>query len=222
MRICRKCGTENKDDAIFCKGCSARLQKKHNLSVFIAIFVTLAVTSGVTTALVLSLRKGKTEKGIEQATKIFEKNSSKYKEEAAGDTGEERRQIPKNSHKEGERVDAGSFYAQVNGWKFSAGEGIARPGKGKRFVVVDFSVLNKGEREIEISSILQLFLLSEDGTLHNVAFYYPPPRFPDGAISPKKEARGNVAFEVPETEKSFYLLFRPDPKSEEIAFRLSR
>lgn len=219
MQNCMGCGTENKDTSEYCRECGKPLggrPRKRTLIVLIVVGAVL-VAGGITAAVVLPGRKGTAEKALERAGELLE------------DVGTDRsgsrstkKELPPSIHQVGDRVDAGGLQLVVRGVEFSEGTEFARPGRGNRFLVVDLEVTNRTGAPVKVSRMIQMSIISGEGEAYDSTFFFPNPKFPDGAVEAGGNAGGKVAFEVPSDIKKPYFVFDGDTmkRGDEVAVSL--
>ncbi|MDD5747947.1 MAG: DUF4352 domain-containing protein [Actinomycetota bacterium] len=224
MIRCGSCETLNEDSSVFCKECSSRLRKKRFPAwIFLCVALAVAVAAGISIPLLVTREKSSVEYGLEEGSRVLEELGSKNKIDFGESRGREIDfgKLPEQIHDERETVDLHGIEVKVWDSEFLLGDALNRPDTGNKYLVVDLEVRNQGTHAVEISSILQMSVMSKRGEIYRTALYFPAPRFPDGKIFAKKKARGKVSFEVPSGENDLFFIFRPDLKSRgEIGIRL--
>ena len=116
-----------------------------------------------------------------------------------------------NKHfKVGDQVKVGdTFVVTVNSVKTSQGDDITAPKSGNTFLIVDVTVKNVSSQSQDISSELNFDLKDATGQTYTetIVDNETPP---DGAVQPGDLLRGQLSYEVPNTQKSFEFGFQAD------------
>jgi hypothetical protein len=100
----------------------------------------------------------------------------------------------------------------VNGTREHQGKRVLKPNPGNKWILVDTTIINKGEKPKTIS-VVSFQLLDSANKSYEVALLaeaLEDVKSPTGEISPGDERRGEVAFEVPEKAKGLKLVFNPN------------
>lgn len=100
----------------------------------------------------------------------------------------------------------------VNGTREHPGKGVIKPNQDHKWVVVDTTIINKGQ-EPKTFSVVSFEVIDGENNHYEVALLagaLDDVESPTGEISPGEERQGEVAFEVPETAKDLKLLFKPN------------
>ncbi len=112
--------------------------------------------------------------------------------------------------KVGDQVKVGDTYVvSVNSVKTSAGSDIDQPKAGNDYLIVDVTIKNVSSQEQNFSSDLQFTLKDSTGQKYTqtiISNATPP----DGKIAAGDLLRGQMAFEVPTSQKNFTLAFESD------------
>ncbi len=99
----------------------------------------------------------------------------------------------------------------IYGFKESKGSSFSKPEKGNTFILIDIEIVNKSSEELNISSLMS-FNAYCDGYSCEFSFsaLLNASRQMDGAISPGKKMKGQIAYEVPKTWKEIEIYVKPD------------
>lgn len=117
---------------------------------------------------------------------------------------------PLTTYNVGDVVSIGDLTITVNEVTFPGGDDFNRPEAGKKFLVVDLTIENKGAEPAMISTLLQMSLKDETGQKYDVdimASVASGGASPDGEIAAGDKLRGQVGFQVPETATSLVFIF---------------
>ncbi len=112
--------------------------------------------------------------------------------------------------KVGDTVKLGSWTIIANKASTSAGGEFAKPKSGNIFLVVNVTVTNGGSSAQPISSIGNFKLVDSTGQSYTETIVDGLKNPPDGNVPAGAKMSGDLAFEVPKTEKTFSLYFQPD------------
>jgi hypothetical protein len=104
------------------------------------------------------------------------------------------------SFKVGESVKLGDWAVTVNGVQnpFTSSNAFDEPKAGKKFVAVDISAQNNGDKSQTVSSLLCFSLVDSTGQKYDQALVVGAPAAPNGDIAPGETTRGTIVYEVPE------------------------
>jgi|GEM_PF-3374808 len=90
------------------------------------------------------------------------------------------------------------------------------PPDGYKHFIVDLTVKNQGETEFEVSSKAQMWIQDFIGQRYQPAYWS---NFPDISLVPGEEVRGQIAFEIPVADYSFWFMYdTTDPGGEKVIF----
>lgn len=129
---------------------------------------------------------------------------------SAGSSGNGQTSTTAKHFKAGDQVKVGDTYiVTVNSVKTSKGDDILQPKAGNVYLIVDVTVKNVSSKEQDLSSLLQFTLKDATGQKYDetIVTNATPP---DGKIEAGDQLRGQLAYEVPEAQKSFTLAFEAD------------
>ena len=119
-------------------------------------------------------------------------------------------ETPQTTHKVGEAIKIGDFVLTINKASISAGDGSTKPKPGKKFVVVDLTIENKGSKAAAISTMLQMFLKDGTGRYYAtdlMAAVAAKGTSPDGELAAGEKIRGQVGYQVPEKVQGLTFVF---------------
>jgi hypothetical protein len=100
----------------------------------------------------------------------------------------------------------------VNGTREHKGKGVIKPNRGNKWIVVDMTIANKGQKS-KTFSVASFELIDSKNNPYEVALLaeaLDDVKSPTGQLNPRDERQGEVAFEVPEKAKELKLLFKPN------------
>jgi hypothetical protein len=100
----------------------------------------------------------------------------------------------------------------VNGTREHPGKGVIEPNEGQKWIVVDTTIANKGQKPGTFS-VVSFELIDSENNQYEVALLaeaLDDVESPTGQLNPGDERRGEVAFEVPESAKGLKLIFKPN------------
>lgn len=120
---------------------------------------------------------------------------------------------PAKHFKVGDTVKVGdTWQITVNGVQALTNDGdFNKPQKADDvFLAVDVTVKNISSSEQNISSALNFSLKGADGTKYNQTILTSQPAAPDGKVEAGDQDKGDLAYEVPASVKSFVLSFQAD------------
>lgn len=123
-------------------------------------------------------------------------------------------------YKIGDSVDFDDLTITVNGIKESKGGKIIKPADGEVFVLVDVTVENKGDKEANISSMLQTSLVDSDGFKHNITIVEGMKGTLDGSVGAGRKLRAEVAFSVSKDAKGLEFIFSDPFKNGEAIWKV--
>jgi len=112
--------------------------------------------------------------------------------------------------KVGDTVKLGDWTIIANKASTSTGGEFAKPKSGNIYLVVNVTVTNGGSAAQAISSIGSFKLADSTGQTYTETIVDGLKNPPDGNVAAGGKLSGDLAYEVPKTEKSFTLAFQPD------------
>jgi hypothetical protein len=107
-------------------------------------------------------------------------------------------------------VKLGKYQFTVNGVRESAGDTISQPKQGQKFLVIDATVENQGQKTEPISSIFLFALSDSTKKEYNRVITVDAKGSLDSNLDPGKQLQGEIAFEVPKDAKDLLLILRGD------------
>ncbi len=111
--------------------------------------------------------------------------------------------------KVGEAVKVGDTWeVTVNSVKTNNGSEYLKPKDGKTYLVVNVTTKNLTNQEQNMSSILNFSLKDTTGQKADIAIIPNVDVAPNGKVEAGGLLRGNLAYEVPKSEKKFTLSFQ--------------
>jgi hypothetical protein len=161
------------------------------------LFKVTSITMGIILFLLLAIGSLDSEKKAEKV------DTNKTETKAAENKQEDTK--PK-TFKIGDEIKFDNVIYKVNSVKTSKGSEFNKPTKsGHIFYVVDTTVENKSDKSVTVSSLLMFKLIDSQGYSYNIVINTDAKGQVDGEIQSGKKLRGELSFEVPETEKKFEL-----------------
>jgi len=129
-------------------------------------------------------------------------------------TGTAKPVITTKHFKVGDKVTVGNlFEVTINSFATNPGTDFSKPAAGNQFVVVDVTFKNISTKEQNLSSILQYTLKDSTGQKYNTTFLDGLGATPEGTLAVGDLVKGQLAYEVPATQKQFTFTFEADPFS---------
>lgn len=107
----------------------------------------------------------------------------------------------------GDTAKVGDAEVTVHGFRFDSGGEFLAPDPGNIWIVVDATVVNTGDDEYNLSSILNTAVRDADGRLYDIAIGPELQGQLDGTIPPGDKLRGEMAYEVPEGALGLQFVF---------------
>ncbi|WP_314585289.1 DUF4352 domain-containing protein [Paenibacillus terrigena] len=123
------------------------------------------------------------------------------------------------SYKVGDAVDFNNLTVTLNGVRESKGK-LIKPKDGKKFVVVDVTVENKGDADKTISSLIQTAMSDGDGYSYSIALSDDEKASLNGNVAAGKKLRGEVTFELPKEAKELEFTFKGALEKGSITWKL--
>ncbi len=100
----------------------------------------------------------------------------------------------------------------VDGTREHQGKKVLKPNKGNKWILVDTTIVNKGQKP-ETISVASFQLIDSANKSYEVALLaeaLDDVKSPTGELNPGDKRRGEVAFEVPEKAQGLKLVFKPN------------
>ena len=117
---------------------------------------------------------------------------------------------PAKHFKVGDTVKVGDVWqVVVNSVKTDAGGQFSTLKSGDVYLLIDVTLTNISDKEQVTSSLGDWKLTGIDGQAYNTSFFSGAPTAPDGKVAAGSPAKGTLAYEAPESVKSFNLAFAP-------------
>ena len=113
----------------------------------------------------------------------------------------------------GDIIEMGDLTLTVNEIAFPEGDNFTKPDEGKKFIVVDLTLVNNSSEAKAVSSMLQMYLKDTTGQKYDLdlmASVASGGTTPDGEIAPSEKIRGQVSFQVPEDIDGLVFVFDAD------------
>ena len=111
----------------------------------------------------------------------------------------------------GDTSNVGSYWqATINSFKAVPGSDFDQPKSGNRFIAVDITVKNTSTASHILSGLVSFSLKDSTGQKYTETFVTGLPAAPDGTVEAGGVVRGTIAYEVPNTQKTFAFSFQPD------------
>jgi hypothetical protein len=108
----------------------------------------------------------------------------------------------------GQTAQIGDAQVTVHSWRIDPGSEFLKPDADKQWIVVDATVVNTGDDEYAMSTLLQMSIRDSDGREHGTpALGAETSGSLDGVIPPGQNLRGEVAIEVPATSTGLQFVF---------------
>lgn len=108
----------------------------------------------------------------------------------------------------GDTVKYNHLQITLHGVTESQGSEFFSPSNDK-YLLVDLTIENTGDEPEAVSTLLQMELMDADSYTYSIALYPDTKGSLDGEIAPGRKMRGEVAFDVPESE--YYEFIFSDP-----------
>lgn len=120
----------------------------------------------------------------------------------------------------GETAQIGDAQVTANSWRTDPGSEFLKPDAGKKWIVVDVTVVNTGEDEYNLSSLLQMSIRDSEGREHSDIAFAETSGSLDGTIAIGDSLRGETAIEVPDTATGLQFVFGQSFGSEQARWNL--
>ena len=119
-------------------------------------------------------------------------------------------QIPSKSVEIGKSIKLGKYQFTVNGIRESAGDTISQPKPDHKFLLIDATVENQGEKKEPVSSVFLFALSDSTKKEYERVITTDAQGSLDSNLDPGKQLRGEIAFEVPNDAKGLLLILKGD------------
>ncbi len=117
-------------------------------------------------------------------------------------------------------VEVNDVYVTLESFTESAGGNLLAPADGNVFILCEFTIENKSNKDIAVSSMLSFEAYADDYStaMSIMATSSAEKAQLDGTIAPDKKMNGVIGFEVPRDWSVFEIRYTPDVLSKEIIF----
>jgi hypothetical protein len=170
------------------------MKRNYTLSVIsvlvLILFITLALGSGDTTE----------PERVERETPVEDTTT----------TPEGEPEVADEIFHVGETVKMGELEFTVNSARWDKGSEFMKPEPGERWLVLDCTIENKGEKSSAISSLLMFSLYDEDHYSRDVEIFADTKGSLDGELGARRTMRGEIAFNVEEGQTKWEFIFQPN------------
>ena len=113
-------------------------------------------------------------------------------------------------YKVGDIISINNTVLVVLGWDQPPGGDFNPPDEGKKYLVVDVMLANRGENSFNISPVFQMTLKDPSGQKYNVngkANIASGSNTPNGELNPGEVIRGKIGFHVPDDLVNFIFVY---------------
>ena len=111
----------------------------------------------------------------------------------------------------GDVVETNKVRAIITGAERSEGSDFNKPADGHEFIIVNMTIENISDEEINVSSLLSFDAYVDDVVLNeNFGAMMEAGQTMDGTIAPGKKLVGSLGYEVPKDWKTLEIHFEPD------------
>ncbi len=111
----------------------------------------------------------------------------------------------------GDVVETSKVKAIITGAERSEGSDFNKPADGHEFIIVNMTIENISDEEINVSSLLSFDAYVDDVVLNeNFGAMMEAGQTMDGTIAPGKKLVGSLGYEVPKDWKTLEIHFEPD------------
>lgn len=107
----------------------------------------------------------------------------------------------KKVYKVGDLIEEKNFSIKVNSAEVTDGHDFMTSDDGDKFIILDITIENKSDEEMNISSLLSFTLKDEDGRDQDYALNIEQKGQLDGTILGDEKMTGQITFEVPKEGK---------------------
>lgn len=122
-------------------------------------------------------------------------------------------EAPQQIYNIGDSIQIGDIVLTVNEVTTPEASQFAKPEAGKRFLVVDVTIENKGSTAANLSSMLQMQLKDGSGQAYGVdlmATTASGGKTPDGELAPGEKIKGQIGYQVPDSAQDLVFVFDGD------------
>lgn len=189
MTTCRTCGETIAKSANICPKCGAKQKKRHPiLGIILAVFGIGLIGAAI--------------------------NGGGNEPEKVGDvdTPKQTQEEQKNEFCVGDVVSLNDIEVTFVSCTESNGKQYLEPEEGNVFLICEFSIDNKSEKDIAVSSLVSFEAYVDDysTTLSLTGTVSTDKQQLDGSIAAGKKMNGVVGYEVPKDWKELEIRFTPD------------
>lgn len=117
---------------------------------------------------------------------------------------------PAKSAAIGEMISLGKYRFTVNGVRNAVGDSISKPKPGKKYLIINATVENQGQKQEPLSSIFLFALTDSTNQKYKRVITTEAKGNLDSNLDPGKKLQGEIAFEVPNDAKNLLLVLRGD------------
>lgn len=175
------------------------------------LFKVMGIVLGISIFLLLaigSINSGEAEKVSSPSTKENAESNKDTKKES-NTTENDEQEKPPQIFKIGDEIKFDNAIYTANSVRTSKVAGILKPKEGNIYYIVDVTVENKSSESLNVSSLLMFKLGDSQGYSYNITINTDAKGQVDGEIQAGKKLRGELTFEVPESETKFELNVDP-------------
>lgn len=165
----------------------------------------IIASSALAAAFLLALGSSESE----QAVKV-DKPTEETKTEQAENAEKEASKVSQENFKMGESVKLDNLEITVNNVDLAKGNSFAEPKEGNKFIAVDVTLVNEGDKPENISSLLMFKLYGEDSYEKEESIFVETKGNLNGELAPGRTMRGQLAYEVGAEETKWELIFETD------------
>ena len=129
----------------------------------------------------------------------------------------------KQSYQVGETAELNGLKITVNEAKESAGNQSIKPEAGKHFIIINVTVENTTDKDVSMSSALQMELKDDTGQAYDLdygATSVPGGKNPYGNIAPGDKVRGPLGYQIPKEAKGLRWIFKDVLGSGRVVFEI--
>ena len=110
----------------------------------------------------------------------------------------------------GETVRMGDIHFTVNYAIWGTGNDFHSPEAGARWLTLDCTFYNTGDKPLSMSSLLMFKLYDEDSYARDMEIFAPTKGSLDGEVGPKRKSRGQIVFTVDADQSHWEFIFEPN------------